>query len=69
MYDAPGELDDMDYETAINDSCCDCEHHTHYDPNEKWSLQKAIAVEFKKFIDKSLTVNSWHCVLDLQLNT
>ncbi len=33
MYDAPGESDDMDYKTAVNDS--DCEHHTHYDPNDK----------------------------------
>ncbi|CAF4654919.1 unnamed protein product, partial [Rotaria sp. Silwood2] len=42
---------------------------TTYDDATVWSLQKAIEVIFKKFLDKSLTVNWWQCGLDLKLNT
>lgn len=37
--------------------------------NKLWSLQDAIAMTFRKFLDKSETVNLWNCGLDLQLNT
>jgi hypothetical protein len=69
IYDTPGELNEINYETAVYDSDCKCGHHTHIDPNGKWSLQDAIAFQFKQFMDKSLTVNLWHCGLDSRLNT
>ncbi|CAF4410252.1 unnamed protein product, partial [Didymodactylos carnosus] len=39
------------------------------DPNNAWSLQKAIAVTFGTFLDKRLTLSRWACGLDPKLQT
>ncbi|CAF1193942.1 unnamed protein product [Didymodactylos carnosus] len=39
------------------------------DPNNPWSLQKAIAVTFGTFLDKRLPLSRWACGLDPELQT
>lgn len=37
--------------------------------NFRWSLQNAVAVQLKEFLDKTETVNFWNCGLDCLLGT
>ena len=62
--------DDDDYsEEAMIQNTCKCGHHTHYNPNNKWSLQDAMEPVFKLFLNKTETVNNWECGLGQNLNT
>ncbi|CAF1292945.1 unnamed protein product, partial [Rotaria sp. Silwood1] len=60
--------DDTDDDEEMDGSAEELDSTT-YDDATVWSLQNAIEVIFKKFLDKSLTVNWWQCGLDLKLNT
>ncbi|CAF3316442.1 unnamed protein product [Rotaria socialis] len=71
MVDMSGDDSDDDMDDGkLNDYVqYKCDHITHYDYNATWSLQDAIATTFNKFLDKSQTINSWQCGIDLQLDT
>ncbi|CAF4048227.1 unnamed protein product [Adineta steineri] len=57
--------------TAFNDidddPYCTCAHRPYKDPSNTWSLQKAVAMIFQQFLDKSLTRNNWGQGLDNRL--
>ncbi|CAF4849736.1 unnamed protein product [Rotaria sp. Silwood1] len=66
IYDTPDDNDihdnDDDEET---DDDYDDKYPVQYNSSHPISLQAAVATTFRKFIDKSLTVNHWQCEDDL----
>jgi hypothetical protein len=70
QFDTPGDYDDDgDDEKLCYKVKCQCGHPSHYDNNATWSLQDAIELTFEKFLDKTETINLWHCGIDLELRT
>jgi len=65
IYDTPGEYDYPKKEEETIRNVCKCGHHIHYDSNNTWSLQDAVASALGQFLDKSETVNKWTRGLDL----
>ncbi|CAF2094915.1 unnamed protein product [Rotaria magnacalcarata] len=54
-----------DYNTCI----CPSEIRPYKTKNALWSLQKAVQFTFNLTLDKSITLNTWSCGLDLYLHT
>ncbi|CAF3857059.1 unnamed protein product [Rotaria sp. Silwood1] len=74
IYDTPGDNDihdndDDDDDDEETDDDYDDKYPVQYNSSHPISLQAAVATTFRKFIDKSLTVNHWQCGLNLNLNT
>ncbi|CAF1497359.1 unnamed protein product, partial [Didymodactylos carnosus] len=53
----------------VNSFVHSIDNSAYRDPNNPWSLQKAIAVTFGTFLDKRLPLSRWACGLDPELQT
>ncbi|CAF1538391.1 unnamed protein product, partial [Adineta steineri] len=70
-YNNTYKHNDYCYVTLFNDIAddpdCTCSHRPYKNAGDKWSLQKAIAIIFPQFLDKSLTRSNWGTGLDIRL--